>query len=329
MEIHCVLCFRDESGEYYKNAFVTLVSIFENTREKIIVHILHDDTIHHGREALETLCQKYGHSIFFHHVPELPPHVAQKVSVTFNLGATYLYYLHEFITADKAIYLDCDVIVNMDIVELYSIPMEQHVFASTLDSIPYWRNGKVRKKYRKTVDFLQLSEGRYINSGLLLINVKKLRECMREENRFVQLTLAAVDRNIPLPYPDMDILNSIAHSIPHGVKIIDRRFNLWRGSLHLSIEELDNTIFHYIVEPDSNLFPAHLLFWKYYAKTPFSHDMFRRMSVAFSSEPMDFFQVYLRNPKHRNHAVSLLQYGFWRGLFHSIFRKIAPKKNRG
>lgn len=325
MPINCVICFRDDNGSYYINAYVTLLSIFKNTREKLLVHILHDETIQHGKAHLEELCQSYGHEVQFHKVPILDPHAAEIVSQRFNLGATYLYYLHEFVTADKAIYLDCDVIVNRNILDLYEISIDEYLFASTLDSINYWKDGKVRKKYKKTVQFLGLCPDTYISSGLLLINVKKLRQISQQRNLFVEKTLAAVKKNIPLPHPDMDILNSIACTVPNSVRIIDARFNLWKAALHLSIDELENTIFHYVAEPDHMLYPAHLLFWKYYAMSPFAGNMFERMSAAYTHKDMDFVRMYLTHSKHRQHSRDLLQSGVWRCIFNTLRRRLNVK----
>ena len=325
MPIHCVVCFRDESGSYYQNAYITLLSIFENTKAKLCVHVLHDETITHGQADLHNLCDKYGHLIKFHHVPALDAHTAEVVSQKFNLGATYRYYLHEFIAADKAIYLDCDVVVNRDIRDLHDIDIENHLFASTLDPICYWKNGKVRKKYQKTVEYLQLQPDSYINSGVLLINVKKLREISTGRNLFVEKTLAAVKADVPLPHPDMDIINSVGCEVPHSILILDPRFNLWHGALHMSLDELENTIFHFIVEPYLAFYPAHLLFWKYYAKSPFADDMFERMSKACQSNSMTFVKYYLLNARHRQHATDLLKYGVIGGIVHTIKRKLFKK----
>lgn len=323
MAIDIALCFRDDSGTYHINAYVTLVSIFENTGEDLAVHILHDSTVEHGRKHLEELCAAYGHELRFHHVPELAPDVVEKISSRFNIGATYRYYIHEFVTADKAVYLDCDVIVNREIKDLYDQPIGESLLASTLDCGNYWIKGRPNKLYRKTIDYLGIAPESYISSGLLLMNLKRLREISGESNIFVQKTLEAVGNNILLRYPDMDIINSVAAAVPNGVRVLeDHRFNLWHGALHMGLAELENTIFHFVSKPLEEFFPAHLLYWKYYAKTPFAGDMFERMSEAYCSRRMEFVKNYVLRPRERRHARELLQYGMGGMLLRALCRKL-------
>ncbi len=322
MAIDLALCFRDDSGSYFINPYVTLLSIFENTQEQLIVHILHDSTIEHGKKHLENLCVSYGHNIQFHQVPDLDPDVAQKICTRFHLGSTYRFYIHEFVKADKAIYLDCDVIVNRDIKDLYDQPLGDRLFASTLDYGPYWKNGRPAGRFKETIKYLGLVPDSYLSAGLLLINLKQLSEISGNSNIFVQKTVAAVNDNIRLPYMDMDIINSVAAMSPHGVLVLDDRFNLWNKSLHLGISDLDNTTFHYVSKPDEAFFPAHLLFWKYYAMTPFAADMFDRMSKAYCSDGMAFVKYYSKNPRHRRHAKELLEYGIGGMLLRAAGRKL-------
>ena len=68
-----------------------------------------------------------------------------------------------------------------------------------------------------------------------------------------------------------------------------------------------------------------LLFWKYYAKSPFAGDMFERMSKAYQSNSMAFVKHYLLNPRHRQHATDLLKYGVIGGVVHTIKRKLFKK----
>lgn len=326
MAIDVVLCFRDESGSYFINPYVTLVSIFENTKERIIVHIMHDETVEHGRKHLEELCHSYGHSIEFHHVPDMDADVVQTICTRFHLASFYQYYIHTLVAADKAIYLDCDVIVNRDINDLYEQPLGERLFASTLDWGPYWKKGRPAKRYKKTIEYLGLVPESYISAGLLLINLKRLRALSGDSNIFVRKTAQAVQDGIELPYIDMDIINSIAASVPDGVLVLDERYNLWHKSMHLGLADLDNTIFHYVSKPDKKFFPAHLLFWKYYAMTPFAGDMFERMSKAYCSGAMDFVTYYALRPRHRRHARDLLKYGFGGMLLRAVGRKLGMVK---
>ncbi len=45
--IHVCYAMRDESGKYSKFVGTSMLSMFENTREKITVHLIHDSTLSH------------------------------------------------------------------------------------------------------------------------------------------------------------------------------------------------------------------------------------------------------------------------------------------
>jgi lipopolysaccharide biosynthesis glycosyltransferase len=332
MEIDVALCFRDDNGRFFINAYVTLLSVLKNTKEKIIAHILHDETLERGegRHHLQKLCDAYGHEIQFHHVHnqfDADTTAALSQIKSRHIGMTYRYYVQDFVKAEKAVYLDCDVIVNRDLAELYTLPLGDRLFAAVLDTPnPYWKNGKFVRKYKKLIDHLGFKLENYINSGVLLMNLDKLRELSGSANIFVQKTQAAVNNGTVPPFPDQDIINSVAAGVPDGVLLMDTRFNLWHKSLNLGLPDLRDTIFHYMTKPDKVFFPAHLLWWKYYAMSPFAGDMFERMDAAYGS--MEFVRQYAMHPGRRRHAADLLRYGSAGMLLRAVGRKLGLAKNR-
>lgn len=322
MPIDCLLSIRDESGSYYIYTYITLLSIFENTKEKLCIHIMHDDTVEHARQPLTKLVDSYDQKIVFHRVPDFDPATADILSRRFNLGTMYRYYAHEFIDAGKAIYLDSDIIVNRDIKELYDTPLGDHLLGGVLDHCSYWKNNRPRRKWSKKVKYLGLSREKYISAGLMLMNLDRIREISKDGNVFVKQTLRAISDGISLDYPDMDIINSISASIPQGVLLLDESFHLWHKALHLSLDELQGKIFHLVSKPDREFFPAHLLFWKYYAMSPFAGDMFERMSAAYTAKNMRVVRDYILNPKERRHAEDLLRHGLAGMLGRAVGRRL-------
>ena len=62
-EYHILLSINDKTGEYTKFAGTTLVSIFENTRNKIHVHIFHDESLLNDAQITAT---SYADRVEFH-----------------------------------------------------------------------------------------------------------------------------------------------------------------------------------------------------------------------------------------------------------------------
>lgn len=100
---------------------------------------------------------------------------------------------------DKAIYLDCDIVLKDDVAKLYFTDIEDNVLGAVADEsiapIP---------EFCTYVDKVVGSpEGIYINSGVLLINAKKFRE-ERIEEKLVHL----IEKyNFKTVAPDQDYLN--------------------------------------------------------------------------------------------------------------------------
>ena len=76
----------------------------------------------------------------------------------------------------KAIYLDADIIVNLDITELWQTDLENHPLAVVLES----EDGAIPARYSKLVIEGFVKGENYFNSGVLLMNLEVLRE--EEEN---------------------------------------------------------------------------------------------------------------------------------------------------
>jgi lipopolysaccharide biosynthesis glycosyltransferase len=331
MEINVVLCFRDDSGTFFINPYITLLSVLKNTKEKIIAHILHDETLERGKggDYLQKLCSAYSQEIQFHHVKnQFDAAATQALTQKFNIGNTYRYYTHECVKAEKAVYLDCDIIVNRDLADIYTVPLDGGLFAGVRDHDTYWKNGNPVGNSKKTIDHFGLKPEIFINAGVLLMNLDKLRELSGSTNIFVQKTRAAVAAGMDLSYPTQEVMNSVAAGIPDSVLLLDERFNLWHKSLHLGIADLRDTIFHYITKPNKAFFPAHLLWWKYYAMSPFAGDMFERMDAAYGSASMDFVRQYAMHPGRRRHAADLLRYGSAGMLLRAVGRKLGLVKKR-
>lgn len=82
--------------------------------------------------------------------------------------AAYLRLLiPELIQAKKAIYLDCDILVQKNISELYNIDLGDYYIGGVED---YSGPGGPYRKIKVEID------GVYINSGVLLMNIEKMRE---------------------------------------------------------------------------------------------------------------------------------------------------------
>lgn len=104
---------------------------------------------------------------------------------------------------DKAIYLDSDIVVPGDISELYQISLGDKLIAAAPDysiaGVP-----RLAKYVEKGVG---VDIHKYVNSGVLLMNLKKLRQ-VQLERRFLELLNTY---HFDCLAPDQDYLNAMCH----------------------------------------------------------------------------------------------------------------------
>lgn len=104
---------------------------------------------------------------------------------------------------DKILYLDTDVVCMKDPSELYNITMDKYEMAGALD------------RYGSNIYRIPFSKKHYINSGVLLMNLKKIRET----GLFKRARRAC--KRYPMIMPDQSALNFCSHF----KKIVPTKFN--------------------------------------------------------------------------------------------------------
>ncbi len=190
--IHVCFVLHDKKGLYSKFTGTAMCSIFENSSTPpryITIHILHNNTLTtENRDKFISLAEKYNRLVKFYNVEELcankieeyvklvPSVKDSKVSV----GAFYKLLIPRILPANvnECIYLDSDIIVNLDIKELLRFQIELN--DRPLGAVTEISNGVNIATYAKSIrdGFLTIDD--YFNSGVLLMNLKVLRN--REED---------------------------------------------------------------------------------------------------------------------------------------------------
>lgn len=106
-----------------------------------------------------------------------------------------------FLQYDKGIYIDCDVVLTEDIGKLFDIDLGDNLIGACRDlSI-----ADIPPLVAYTENAVGIKRGEYINSGVLLMNLKKMRE-LRFEEHFLNLHKTYQFENLA---PDQDYLNAI------------------------------------------------------------------------------------------------------------------------
>ncbi|WP_340008050.1 glycosyltransferase family 8 protein [Paenibacillus sp. FSL K6-0276] len=231
--IEIALAFQDKDGQYAEHAGVVLASIFQHTSSPIHVHILHDISLtEDNKRKLDKLTTKHHHTISYYSIT-LPDDMLQvlaninSISV-WTQACMYRLLLPALIPVDKIIYLDCDVLVNMDITDLWQVELGDKYLGAIWD--------QAIMEVAHIVSSKGLNPELYFNSGVILFSLNNIRQ---NSNWYVEMLNFL--RTFPdVTMPDQDVLNAVfgGNYLP-----LDIRFN----SFNMAIPDHDfnNKIVHF------------------------------------------------------------------------------------
>lgn len=185
--IHVCFGLHDKSGGYSKFTGTAMLSIFENTSSEVTIHILHDNTLTpENRDRFIQVAERYNQHVNFYNVEELrADKLAELIRLVpaiktarVSIGAFYRLLIPQILplAITKCIYLDSDMLVNLDINELWQIELEEKPLAAVpeMEANAYnYKTSDAAKKYLLNAGFVKYDE--YFNSGLLMMNLTYLR----------------------------------------------------------------------------------------------------------------------------------------------------------
>lgn len=128
--------------------------------------------------------------------------------IFYNMGDAFIKYKYQkysqvtyyrlispiFIPLDRIIYIDCDVLIFKDLFEMYQTPFENNYVLGFLDILS------------GAIDYLGLPSEKYINAGVLLINLEKIRN---DNKHFELLYMAQYHKK--LKHQDQTVINYILY----------------------------------------------------------------------------------------------------------------------
>ena len=271
--IHVALALYDPSGTYSQHAGVTMTSIFENTSSPVTIHLLHDETLtQDNREKFIRTAEKYSQEIDFvdmtKYMDNLTDEMKAIASGRFTVGTLYRTFISDALPElDKIIYLDCDILVNLDIKELWDIDIEQYSLAGILDIAAFTTAPSKGKGLARALE-CKLYGANYkyhINGGVLYMNLKNIRK---------RGNLFEIVKNWCKRYghlsgnADQDALNSIFYG---DIKIVDNKFNVYNLGGNIS-SCIAHTWTHKPWESFAGIW-TDIFYWKMYLRSAWGENI--------------------------------------------------------
>lgn len=198
-----------------------LTSLFENNKKcSFNVYLQGDNISKENTLLLESIARRHNSNISIINVdsaslPKLPIREGDHVSVAayYRLLSPYMLPLN----INKVLYLDCDIIINGDIEQLFNEDISEYACAAIIDE-----DNENPEKHKRLGYGMEYP---YINSGVMLINIEYWRKKKITE-RCMEFIRNNPDRVI---LHDQDTINAVLNK---EIKLLSVKYNLQTAMLY-------------------------------------------------------------------------------------------------
>jgi len=278
MDILNVLYSTDTN--YAPHAAASVYSLLDNNRdfEKVNVYIIDDNISEDTKEKFYKMFSEFDNAeLYFYPFEKLKPKLQIKETWYAMVGYARL-MISEITDAEKILYIDCDTIVNGSVRELWDTDISDYCVAGIQDNPALFALEAVGMN----------KNDRYINGGVMLVNIKKWHE-EKIEDKIIKMIKG--NGGFVLHH-DQGIVNGVCKNL---IKILHPKFNtmsqfflmkasqikrLYDIKTYYSQEELDEAINNPVIIHYINKFynrpwfkscthPLKDLYVTYLEKTPF------------------------------------------------------------
>lgn len=191
---------------------ISILSLFDNNKkvDEINVYVLDSGISDINKEKLFSIADTYFRKIIFLSVDKLLD--ADMKQERGSLATFSRLFAAKLLpeNTDKALYLDCDILVLDDILKMYNTEIGEYYGAAVKDC--------VSKTHKKSIGLL--SSDNYFNAGVYLMNVPK----WRNDNISERAVLFSDKYNNNVPYADQGILNGI---MAKKTKCLELKYNCY------------------------------------------------------------------------------------------------------
>ena len=199
--MNLLLTFDDK---YTQHAGVTICSFLANNPGKHTIHAITDHISEDNQALLRNICAESGSTLAFYSIDAKLTKDFPIGEGTINPTLSIATYFRLFMTdvlpesIQKILYLDCDIIVDGSLEELWNTPFEDGKCIAALEELPLLAfDGCRRMGYPPCYS--------YFNAGVLLVHLERLRTVYSVEKAsdFIKKHSANIR------YHDQDVLNAL------------------------------------------------------------------------------------------------------------------------
>lgn len=314
-------------NDYYVPYLATMLqSIVQNARQdrKYEIYVFTTDISQDNQSKLKKLVEIDGRFAFSCvNVKSFAERQNFFVHTHISVETYYRFFILDlFKDTEKVLYLDCDMVVNSDIAELYDTELEGDYLgaAKDIDLAGCIKNDLNQAEYVKK-DIGCIGADEYFQAGVLLFNLPE----MRKKADMSYLLKVAVERN--WNYMDQDILN---HVYQKKIKYLNQSWNCvmdWRepnASRMAILKDASFALYNEYLEARKNPKIVHYAgyqkpwnvpacdfaeyFWKYARQTVFYEEILARLSECRARKAIEVQNI---NPRIDNIGLRVSEIESW------------------
>lgn len=197
---------------FYQHLAVALVSMLENNPSALFdVHLMTSSRDEGLEGKLRQSLAPYRHAALTVHLLPLDSHAHFHVSSHITLESYLRIFAAEVLgnEIDKVLYLDCDLVVLGDLLELWRTDIDAYALAAAPDLFGGFRRPALGIPMDRP----------YVNAGVLLLNLARWRR-----ERLPAALIRFIEAHAgSLTFHDQDAINAVLHD---KTRLLDRRWNV-------------------------------------------------------------------------------------------------------
>lgn len=289
-------------NNYAPYAGVVIASILANanSNDELSFYVLDGNISDENKEKIQSLKSIKNCNINFVPVDESKFEDYKNLTTHsyISLATYYRLKLSELLNKDveKVIYLDCDMVVNSSLSELFNTDLGNNYMAGVID---------IRVKYKP-----KWKNKIYVNAGMLLMDLDKIRKD-NIENKFLNYTKEHFDE---IKAGDQDIIN---FTLDGKIKIVD---DLWNVQVSSFLSRSNFTkhpkIIHFVAKKKPWIFGSSGYFkekyFKYSQLTPWAYPNNEKFKWTVLNEICSILNFVKEKP------LFMLRPKFWEAVFESL-----------
>lgn len=151
---------------YAKICMASIISLLQNNKEvnELKIYIIDNNIKEKNKKEIINIMKKYHRECFFISCNAICKDLQKNND--FPVSSYARLFIQDSIKEDKIIYIDCDTAIRKNLNELWKEDLGDNLVAGVEDPLPSYLKEAIQMK----------KDDRYINAGILVINLKKWRE---------------------------------------------------------------------------------------------------------------------------------------------------------